>query len=791
MASLEHAFAALDLKGRIVVVLGPPCSGKGTQCKRLAQKFGLVHFSTGDGLRELAAKGTDLGLQVKDFEDRNSLVPDDLVIRVIRERLAQDDVQQKGCLVDGFPRTGPQAESLLQTKVDIVILLEASNEAMLLRAPDRRVDPETGQTYHLKFVPPPSDVENRLIRRKHDDDSTAFKRRLESYRTYIRQVLPFFSGKVKTLDAGLEPDVVFRNFVKVLAEMEEKNDDLWPEEQAKAMDSDMPRLVLHPCTKVSDEGGLVNVCVTIEVPSISRPPTLVVCVIDVSGSMDSQITYEQDGKEVSSDLTTLDIVKHAAKAVIHMLGDEDEFALVKFEQQASTVFAPTKMTEEGRKAALAALEGLSADGGTDIWAGCEQALETIRNSPSGGALSHAQSTILLLTDGVPSESHCPLWHRKQLQLYKDKYPTMAFQLNTFGFGYNLLSDVLMELSEEGNGTFAFCPDALIVGTTFVNTVANSLSLHSQDAVLSIMPPGTPLWQAGEVTPEAVPPATPEVGGSGGGNRKGTKGKKGKGHEPASQPFCSLLQKKKGGACLGGYPQHSESWGFAVHLGPLQSGASRQIVVQVEIPPLGDRKNGVYMEAALTFPQGCSSRTSMTKVVSAEVSACEPSRDAKYGALLADFVDTGVAAITTALDNKDKAAGELLQQLSKRVSEAVKQSKIGSDVDDRMSALEADVKGRMSKSVQGLDRFNRWGKHYLRALIRAHQLQVCTNFMDPGLQVYGGDLFKSLRENGDEVFVSLPPPSHAGYHPMPLGLDSAMTCISSAACDLCSDCVRFE
>jgi adenylate kinase len=222
MASLEQAFAALDLKGRIVVVLGPPCSGKGTQCKRLAEKFGLVHFSTGDGLRELAANGTDLGIQLKDFEDSKSLVQDDLVIRVIRERLAQDDVKQKGCLVDGFPRTGPQAETMLRSKVDIVVLLEASDKTMLQRAPDRRVDPETGKTYHLKFVPPPSDVENRLIRRKHDDDSTAFKRRLESYRAYIRQVLPFFSGKVRKIDAGLEPDVVFRNFVKVLAEMDGK-----------------------------------------------------------------------------------------------------------------------------------------------------------------------------------------------------------------------------------------------------------------------------------------------------------------------------------------------------------------------------------------------------------------------------------------------------------------------------------------------------------------------------------------------------------------------------------------
>merc|ERR1712051_317136 len=78
-------------------------------------------------------------------------------------------------------------------------------------------------------------------------------------------------------------------------------------------------------------------------------------------------------------------------------------------------------------------------------------------------------------------------------------------------------------------------------------------------------------------------------------------------------------------------------------------------------------------------------------------------------------------------------------------------------DARLTALLADVSGRMSKALQGKDRFNRWGKHYLRALVRGHQIQVCTNFMDPGLQPYGGSLFHQLREKGDEIFLALPPP----------------------------------
>ena len=221
MASLEQAFAALDLKGRIVVVLGPPCSGKGTQCKRLAEKFGLVHLSTGDAFRDLAARATELGLEAKEFLDRGSFVPDDLAIRLIRERLEQDDVDQRGCLLDGFPRTVTQAESLSRSKVDAVVLLEASDKTMLLRAADRRIDPETGNIYHLKFAPPPSDVEHRVIRRDLDD-TTSFKSRLDVYRASIRRVLPFFSGKVRRLDAGLEQDDVFNNFVQILAEIDAK-----------------------------------------------------------------------------------------------------------------------------------------------------------------------------------------------------------------------------------------------------------------------------------------------------------------------------------------------------------------------------------------------------------------------------------------------------------------------------------------------------------------------------------------------------------------------------------------
>jgi hypothetical protein len=101
----------------------------------------------------------------------------------------------------------------------------------------------------------------------------------------------------------------------------------------------------------------------------------------------------------------------------------------------------------------------------------------------------------------------------------------------------------------------------------------------------------------------------------------------------------------------------------------------------------------------------------------------------------------------------------VSELSKSINNQLDAADEDSDGFELLQAIKYDVEGRMSKALRGKSRFDRWGKHYLRALMRAHQLELCTNFMDPGLQLYGGELFKTLRTNGDKVFVALPPPVH--------------------------------
>lgn len=187
-----------------------------------------------------------------------------------------------------------------------------------------------------------------------------------------------------------------------------------------------------------------------------------------------------------------------------------------------------------------------------------------------------------------------------------------------------------------------------------------------------------------------------------------------------------------------------SWGRIVSVGPLTLGQNRDLAVKLQIPP----GNEAYLEVAVTytFPSGAEGRALV------QAASRQPTDDAKMARLRNHVVHCCFQAIRDAEDNKlEKSVSEVATLVSYLEDAATKCT------DPRLEGLRTDVGGRMSKALQGMDRFDRWGKHYLRALARGHELQFCTNFMDPGVQVYGGSLFATLRTRGDEVFLSLPPP----------------------------------
>src|SRR5690606_30047433 len=141
-----------------MILIGPPGAGKGTQASRLTQMYRIPHISSGDMLRAAVSEGTELGKRADDYMKRGELVPDDLVIAMVIERIGKDD-SKNGFMLDGFPRTRPQAEALDRAMaeagatLDAVVLIKVPDELILERITGRRTDPETGTIYHMKFQP--------------------------------------------------------------------------------------------------------------------------------------------------------------------------------------------------------------------------------------------------------------------------------------------------------------------------------------------------------------------------------------------------------------------------------------------------------------------------------------------------------------------------------------------------------------------------------------------------------------------------------------------------------------
>jgi adenylate kinase len=163
-----------------IIIAGAPGSGKGTQCEFIVKKYGVVHISTGDILREQVKNGTDLGKEAKEYMSKGALVPDSVVIGMVKAKLSEPEVKSKGWLLDGFPRTAAQAKAMadLGITADVFLQLEVPDSVLVERICLRRTDPVTGQIYHLKFNPPPADIVSRLQHRS-DDNESSLKERLK------------------------------------------------------------------------------------------------------------------------------------------------------------------------------------------------------------------------------------------------------------------------------------------------------------------------------------------------------------------------------------------------------------------------------------------------------------------------------------------------------------------------------------------------------------------------------------------------------------------------------------
>ncbi|MEA2045180.1 MAG: adenylate kinase [Euryarchaeota archaeon] len=202
-----------------IVLLGPPGSGKGTQAKMIAEKYGVVHISTGDILRENVRGGTDLGKEAKTYMDAGKLVPDELLINIIKDRLAKPDVAG-GYMLDGYPRTTPQAEAMdkilpeLGQKIDVVVNIDVPDDELVKRLGGRRMC-QCGVSYHLKFNPPKKegicDVCGGELYHRDDDKEEAILNRLEVYKTQTQPLIDYYNkaGIIADINGAGEISEIF------------------------------------------------------------------------------------------------------------------------------------------------------------------------------------------------------------------------------------------------------------------------------------------------------------------------------------------------------------------------------------------------------------------------------------------------------------------------------------------------------------------------------------------------------------------------------------------------------
>lgn len=210
-----------------IIMLGAPGAGKGTQAKMIAEKYSVPHISTGDIFRANIKNGTELGMEAKKYMDQGLLVPDQLTVKILLDRVAKDDCKN-GYVLDGFPRTIPQAEVLdkalteLGDKIDYAINVEVPDENIIKRMSGRRACLNCGATYHIEHIPPRQDgvcdtCGKELVLRD-DDKAETVKNRLDVYHKQTQPLIDFYGekGVLKTVDGTVDMKDVFAAIVNIL-----------------------------------------------------------------------------------------------------------------------------------------------------------------------------------------------------------------------------------------------------------------------------------------------------------------------------------------------------------------------------------------------------------------------------------------------------------------------------------------------------------------------------------------------------------------------------------------------
>lgn len=211
-----------------ILLMGPPGAGKGTQAEVLTEKFNIPHISTGDMFRAAVKEGTELGKKAKECMDKGALVPDEVTVGIVKERLAKDDCK-KGFLLDGFPRTVEQADALKKILEELnlpdirVLNINVPKEELVERAVGRRICKGCGKTYHLKFNPPKKDgvcdACGKELYQRADDTAETMNERISVYEASTKPLIDYYKsqGVYEEVDGKLAIDKVSDALIKLLS----------------------------------------------------------------------------------------------------------------------------------------------------------------------------------------------------------------------------------------------------------------------------------------------------------------------------------------------------------------------------------------------------------------------------------------------------------------------------------------------------------------------------------------------------------------------------------------------
>lgn len=485
--------------------------------------------------------------------------------------------------------------------------------------------------------------------------------------------------------------------------------------------------ISHSCSIEKGNGKhIFNVELKAVTPIVK--PSNFICVLDVSGSMSDSSSYRNDPE--ASKFSKMDLVKHSVNTIRHCLRPEDKLSIITFSHGANEVLALTHMNEDGKLLATRTLNMIHEGGSTNLWSGL---LLSMNELGKLGIQDEYNNFIILLTDGEPTDNP-PRGIYNEFLSNVTKSPLFC-NLHTIGYGYGLDSTLLFNLAKSGNGLFAHIPDFSMCNTVFINLLSNCLATAITNVNMKFK--SISGIQNTLTIPDYV---------------------------------------------LNGMIPPNQTQSNQISLGPIQSEQPRNFIFEAQIEDFNKFKFDLEFEygnkivnytinTANTFTGSknskeiidLSSNTFKQKEWADQVNEIFSSSDTVYQVfktLLCDIINRGLqssgnnASLKKTCEELDNLCDWIGQIKNIANSQANK---------NKLDALLLNIKspeanyGQIHKAFSNEEWFNRWGIHYLKYFVRSHELQICSNFKDTSLQLYGGTLFKELRTEIEDIFSSIPIP----------------------------------